>query len=125
VGFLFARYVFGGEDVFYVGYQNNLLACNMNNGKWHRTRVSRPNLLRWPERESSSRMFKPERESSSRLFKPSLFRFDGGGQLWDSYQCGIDPSHNAPPMWVDDDPMMIQCGSVREKHWSIASHEII
>jgi F-box interacting protein len=109
-GLPFVRYVFGGEDIFYVGYQNELWACNVNNGKWwHRTVVFRPIIFRRPQRESRSRLLVPEREyisrvfqifkrheleiereSISRLFKPSLFRFDGGGQLWDSYQCGID-----------------------------------
>jgi hypothetical protein len=86
--------------------ENELLACNVNNRKWlHRTVVFSPIIFRRPQRESRSRLLEPEREykiferperllelkeSISRLFKPSLFRFDGGGQLWDSYQCGID-----------------------------------
>ena len=61
---------------------------------WHHTRVYHGNIFtqgNW--------------KYKGRMFKPSILRFFLGAQLWDSCQCGIDPSENATPMCLDYDPM--------------------
>ena len=90
----FFHYIFGGEDVLYMGSTYNLWDCTMMYKVWHHTGVYHTNMFtrgNW--------------KSKCRMFKPSLLRFVGGAQIWGSCQCGINPSENASPMCLDYEPI--------------------